>query len=108
MLHISPNQLAAWVHQLTHFVAWLAVAILGLGLIVAMIIALYLAGVSGTDIYRWASALSGSLGFATAGSVLSFFGVSAFGLLAFCAIQLKRLVLALSLRYILKGISQKQ
>lgn len=105
-LHLSPNQLITWVHRLTHFVAWLTVAIVTLTVVVIAVTALYFAGVSGSDIYRWASALSDNLGFAAAGSVLSFFGVSAFGLLSFCAILLKRLVLDLSLRYILKGVNR--
>lgn len=107
-LELTPNQLVRWVHRLTHFVAWLAVAIFNISIAVAALAIMYFMGISGSDIRTAVQELSGSLGFETAGLLLSFFGVSGFAFVSFFAILQKRLLLDLSLRYILKNISKTQ
>jgi len=107
-VQITDNQLVSWVHRLTHFVAWLSVAIFNVALLCVVLVALYLSGVSGTDIYKSIETLGSSLGLVTAWQVLSFFGISGFALLSAYAILLKRILLNLSLRYILNNIKARK
>ena len=100
-VQISSNQLVSWVHRLTHFVAWLSVVIFNFAFLNIILLVLYLSGTTGQDIYNQILALGGSLGFSTASQALSFFGVSGFALLSAYAVALKKILLNLSLRYIL-------
>ena len=100
-VQISSNQLVSWVHRLTHFVAWLSVVIFNLTLLIIVLLALYLSNTTGHDIYKCILTLGDSLGFSTASQALSFFGVSGFALLSAYVVALKKILLNLSLRYIL-------
>ena len=98
---ISSKQLISWVHKLTHFVIWLSVALLHSSLLCILITALYLSGISGSDIYNSIAALTHNLGLSKAWQGLSFFGVSGAAIVSVYAVAVKKIVMYFSLKYLI-------
>jgi hypothetical protein len=87
-----------------HLVTWLLVAVFHTALLAILLLALFLSGTSGEDIYKYALALGAHLGLQVGWQVLSFFGVSGFACLSGYAFFVKKHAVNFATSYLWKNI----
>ncbi len=107
-LKISHDQLSSLVHRLIHLSAWLIFTIFHIGLLAILITALYLSGLTGSDIYNYILPLAKSIGLDSTGPILSFFGISGFAIVTAYVLLIKKFFVKYTLDYVFKSIEKHE